>query len=266
MKSLFFKAVIAVMQADILLTIKLQQQIFVDPKRIALLKAIDATGSINQAAKLAKVSYKSAWDHLEAMNMISLKPLLERNTGGKNGGGTTLTNYAKRLLELYSLLENTQQKAFEILQDEQIPLDSLLAATARFSPQSSARNQFFGKIVAMNEVAGKVEVAVEIAKFPENITACITASSAKRLGLTLGKEVMLMVKAPWLHLYSQPQAVANCFQGEILQFIKMGEAQEIHLKIGEQECYATSKNIQQFQENQTVWVTIDPEQIILLTI
>ena len=48
-----------------------------------LLKEIQQCGSINQAAKNAKVSYKSAWDHLEAMNKISPRPLLERNTGGK---------------------------------------------------------------------------------------------------------------------------------------------------------------------------------------
>ena len=72
-------------QTEILLTIKLQQQLFVDPKRVRLLKEIRQSGSINQAAKNANVSYKSAWDHLEAMNAISPKPLLERNAGGKNG-------------------------------------------------------------------------------------------------------------------------------------------------------------------------------------
>ena len=84
-------------QTEILLTIKLHQELFIDPKRVRLLKEIKECGSINQAAKNAKVSYKSAWDHLEAMNKISPKPLLERNIGGKNGGGTSLTTYAERL-------------------------------------------------------------------------------------------------------------------------------------------------------------------------
>ncbi|MDU7945777.1 MAG: LysR family transcriptional regulator, partial [Haemophilus parainfluenzae] len=63
---------------EILLTIKLQQALFIVPKRVCLLKEIQQSGSINQAAKNAKVSYKSAWDHLEAMNKISPRPLLER--------------------------------------------------------------------------------------------------------------------------------------------------------------------------------------------
>ena len=50
------------MQAEILLTLKLQGSLFADPRRIALLKQIKATGSISQDAKLAGISYKSAWD------------------------------------------------------------------------------------------------------------------------------------------------------------------------------------------------------------
>ncbi len=36
------------MQAEILLTLKLQQRLFADPRRIALLKQIDSTGSISR--------------------------------------------------------------------------------------------------------------------------------------------------------------------------------------------------------------------------
>lgn len=86
------------MPTEILLTIKLNQTLFADPKRIALLKEIKQCGSINQAAKNCKISYKSAWDHLSQMNETSPKPLFERNAGGKNGGGTVLTGYAERLL------------------------------------------------------------------------------------------------------------------------------------------------------------------------
>ena len=55
------------MQAEILLTLKLQQRLFADPRRIALLKQIDQTGSISQGAKHAGISYKSAWDARTAL-------------------------------------------------------------------------------------------------------------------------------------------------------------------------------------------------------
>ncbi len=46
------------MQAEILLTLKLQQKLFADPRRISLLKHIALSGSISQGAKDAGISYK----------------------------------------------------------------------------------------------------------------------------------------------------------------------------------------------------------------
>ncbi|MDD2168057.1 TOBE domain-containing protein [Glaesserella parasuis] len=251
---------------EILLTIKLKQQLFVDPKRITLLKAIQECGSINQAAKNANVSYKSAWDHLEAMNNISPKPLLERNTGGKHGGGTALTPYAERLLQLYDLLEQTQAKAFAILQDESIPLDSLLTATAKFSLQSSARNQFFGTVTQLREEDVHCYVDIHIAEFPQDLTASITAQSAARLKLTQGKEVMLMVKAPWIEIHPEHPQRPNSLAAKVEAIYDKGEYKEIALNANGTECYATVKKAQPLQENQQVWIHIDPEQIVLVTI
>ena len=117
------------MQAEILLTLKLQQRLFADPRRIALLKQIDSTGSISQGAKNAGISYKSAWDAINEMNQLSEQTLVDRATGGKGGGGAVLTRYGQRLIQLYDLLAQIQQKAFDVLSDDDaLPLDSLLAA------------------------------------------------------------------------------------------------------------------------------------------
>ncbi len=114
------------MQAEILLTLKLQQRLFADPRRIALLKQIDQTGSISQGAKHAGISYKSAWDAINEMNQLSEQPLVDRATGGKGGGGAVLTRYGQRLIQLYDLLAQIQQKAFDVLSDDDtLPLDSL---------------------------------------------------------------------------------------------------------------------------------------------
>ena len=81
------------MQAEILLTLKLQGSLFADPRRIALLKQIKATGSISQGAKLAGISYKSAWDAINEMNQLTDDILVDRATGGKGGGGTTFIDF-----------------------------------------------------------------------------------------------------------------------------------------------------------------------------
>ncbi|TCK01909.1 molybdate transport system regulatory protein [Volucribacter psittacicida] len=252
---------------EILLSIKRHQQLFVDPKRIRLLQEIAQCGSINQAAKNAKVSYKSAWDHLQAMNDISPKPLLERNTGGKNGGGTQLTQYAIRLLQLYELLIQTQQKAFEILQDESIPLTNILNATARFSLQSSARNQLFGKVKIIEQHNAQTLIGIDIAGLSQLIYATITQKSAVRLQLILNKEIMLMFKAPWLKLSTQqptPLTRKNSFKGQISAITTQGTHQEIVVQVGNDiEFCALVNKPNDFQLNQVVWTYIEPESIIL---
>lgn len=258
------------LNTEILLTIKLQQQLFVDPKRVRLLKEIQKCGSINQAAKNAKVSYKSAWDHLAAMNDISPKPLLERNVGGKNGGGTELTIYAQRLLQLYDLLEKTQEKAFHILQDESLPLDSVLHATARFSLQSSARNQFFGKITHLRHENIHCFVDIDIDGFPTPLTVSITEKSAVRLKLAPGKEVMMMIKAPWIKIQhdAPPETMHNMFLANVKEITDKGEVEEVILTLGKEnvEFCATLPRSNRVKLHQDVWIHIDPEQIILATL
>lgn len=117
------------MQAEILLTLKLQQRLFADPRRIALLKQIEQTGSISQGAKNAGISYKSAWDAINEMNQLSEQTLVDRATGGKGGGGAVLTRYGQRLIQLYDLLAQIQQKAFDVLSD-----DDALPSTACWLP------------------------------------------------------------------------------------------------------------------------------------
>ena len=58
------------------------------PNRIALLAKIAECGSITQAAKAIGMSYKAAWDAIDAMNNLAGEPLVERLAGGKGGGGT----------------------------------------------------------------------------------------------------------------------------------------------------------------------------------
>lgn len=55
---------------------------------LELLERIDASGSISNAASTMGMSYKAAWQAVERMNNLSEHPLVERQTGGRHGGGT----------------------------------------------------------------------------------------------------------------------------------------------------------------------------------
>lgn len=216
------------MQAEILLTLRLQQKLFADPRRIALLKQIEQTGSISQGAKNAGISYKSAWDAINEMNTLSEQTLVDRATGGKGGGGAVLTRYGQRLIKLYDLLAQIQQKAFDVLSDDDaLPLDSLLAAISRFSLQTSARNQWFGTVTARDRAQVQQHVDILLADGTTRLKVAITAQSGERLGLDEGKEVLVLLKAPWVNITrdaEQAKTADNQLRGTIIQ-IERGEEQ-----------------------------------------
>jgi molybdate transport system regulatory protein len=131
------------------------------------------------------------------MNQLSEQTLVDRATGGKGGGGAVLTRYGQRLIQLYDLLAQIQQKAFDVLSDDDaLPLDSLLAAISRFSLQTSARNQWFGTITGRDHQQVQQHVEVLLADRQTRLKVAITAQSAERLGLDEGQEVLVLLKAP----------------------------------------------------------------------
>jgi len=73
--------------------------------RSCLLNAIDRHGSINRAAKEVDISYRKAWSYIDTMESRLGVRLVERKTGGRNGGGATLTETARQLIQNYEKME-----------------------------------------------------------------------------------------------------------------------------------------------------------------
>lgn len=78
-----------------------------------LLEAIDAHGSINQAAKDIHISYRRAWCYIKYMEERLGIKLVTRAAGGKHGGGAALTNDARKFLKQYAALEHGMQEAVD---------------------------------------------------------------------------------------------------------------------------------------------------------
>lgn len=74
------------------------------PGRLALLRAIDATGSISAAARQMGMSYRRAWLLVESMNHEFREPVVLRHIGGASGGGATLTPFGLNLTAHYDML------------------------------------------------------------------------------------------------------------------------------------------------------------------
>lgn len=85
--------------------------VFMDSKRLTLLRLIDKHGSLAAAARTMKLGYNTAWLWVMAMNHLSSSPLVERGSGGVNGGYSKLTRQGHRVIENYNKLNGSLKEA-----------------------------------------------------------------------------------------------------------------------------------------------------------
>jgi molybdate transport system regulatory protein len=160
------------------------------PGRIALLAKIAECGSITQAAKAIRMSYKAAWDAIDAMNNLAGEPLVERLAGGKGGGGTRLTARGEQLVANFRLIEREHRDFVQRLGG--VADDYLLVR--KMSMRTSARNQFSGTVTQVKRGAVNDEVVLEVAG-GHAIVAIVTHESVDNLGLQVGAEAFALVKS-----------------------------------------------------------------------
>lgn len=79
-------------------------ELFLNHKRIILLKLIKEKGSINAASRELRMSYQQAWQFIREMNEISPLPLVVRQRGGVNGGGARLTEFGEKTIKEFEKL------------------------------------------------------------------------------------------------------------------------------------------------------------------
>lgn len=168
--------------------------------RLALLAQIGECGSISQAAKAVGMSYKAAWDAVDAMNNLAGEPLVERLAGGKGGGGTRLTARGEQLVRNFQLLELEHRRFVERLGRHAAGLDEDYLIMRRVSMRTSARNQFFGTVASIRH--GSVNDEIELDVTGGQIIATITHASTLELGLCVGAEAFALIKAPAVILAS----------------------------------------------------------------
>ncbi len=171
---------------------------FLGRGRVELLKKIDELGSISKAAKALGMSYKKAWDNIDAMNSVAPKPIVETQTGGRGGGGARLTPYAKELIARYEELARRINEA----------------ATMEESPalQLSARNRVR---VRIKKIKRKNFDALITGEFDGGkLKALITIEALEELGLHEGDEALFLFKA------GAPGAKGeNCLKGMLIEHI-----------------------------------------------
>ncbi|MEN3113471.1 TOBE domain-containing protein [Uliginosibacterium paludis] len=172
---------------------------FLGDTRIRLLEAIELTGSISQAAREVPLSYKAAWDAVDAMNNLAEQPLVERAVGGKNGGGTQLTDYGRRVVTLYRAMEAEYQQALDRVTASLSNADAADPQALRRLMRSvgvtpSARNQFVGPVTTLRAGEVTFEVGIRFDGMNE-IVAQVSREGAEQLQLGIGRELHAWVNS-----------------------------------------------------------------------
>ncbi len=91
-----------------------------------LLEQIIASGSLSEAARQLHYSYRYAWMLVDAMNKAWGHPLVKTATGGRKGGGATLTELGHSVLSSYRNLQLTLEHFLD--QETQVFRASIRAA------------------------------------------------------------------------------------------------------------------------------------------
>jgi len=163
-------------------------------KRMALLAAIGQEGSISAAARKVGLSYKGAWDAVDAMNNLAGEALVIGTTGGRHGGGATLSERAVALLNTYEKLQREHERFMAQLARSGGFNSSNLELIQHIMIQTSARNNLAGTVAEVKHGAVNDEVILNIADGVD-IVATITSESVRSLGLKPGRRALAFIKA-----------------------------------------------------------------------
>src|SRR3972149_1339026 len=137
-----------------------------------ILREIETQQSLSKAAEKLGMSYRYVWNYVQKIHSALGERVVQ-----------TLTETGKSLLGEYTRLEGCLSE---------------FLSEAKFSEvkglKLSARNQFKGKVVAVEKGVITAKVKIEI-KVPAVITAVITKEAVEDLGLKVGDEVQAIVKS-----------------------------------------------------------------------
>lgn len=96
-------------QLKIKAQLMLGEEIAFGPGKADLLDAIRATGSISAAARHMGLSYRRAWQMVDAMNRLFREPLVRTAQGAR--GGASVTDVGEQVLARYRTLQRTLRNA-----------------------------------------------------------------------------------------------------------------------------------------------------------
>ncbi len=169
--------------------------------RLRLLEAVRDHGSISAAARAVGLSYKAAWDGVNAMNNLFDRPLVAGQTGGKSGGGAALTPAGEEVLSAFSSIESELARFAARLETRLSETASQISPASFWSlmMKTSARNMFRCTVKTIVEGAVNAEVLLDLAD-EQTLAAIVTRQSVADLGLEEGAACFALIKSSFVIL------------------------------------------------------------------
>jgi molybdate transport system regulatory protein len=168
-------------------------------ERVALIEAVDELGSISAAAKQLGLSYKGAWDAVQALNNLFDAPLIAAAPGGKAGGAAVATDRGRAVAlafrRMSAEIDATLAKLETTIAGAGAPSDLFWSLGMR----TSARNALRGVITAIRPGAVSGEVTLALAEGVE-IVAILTRRSIGELDLSVGTPAVALIKSSFVVL------------------------------------------------------------------
>lgn len=208
----------------------------VGSQRIALLEAIAAAGSISAAAKAIGLSYKGAWDAVQALNNLFDKPLVITRAGGRHGGSAEVTEEGVALVSAFRAVEGELGHALGAIEHRLAeapgPLRTLLWSLGM---KTSARNALRGVVDRVVDGAIDAEVVLTIGEGAE-VVAVVTRQSVRDLGLAPGRTAIALIKSSFVILVRDEgtlqTSARNTLRGVVTNVERGAVNDEVALDLG----------------------------------
>jgi molybdate transport system regulatory protein len=122
--------------SHVLLRLYLNSDRPLGPGKVKILESIRDGGSISQAARGMKMSYRSAWLLVDSMNALFKKPVVDTTLGGRGGGAAKLTDFGADVIQRYRTMERATRRA---IAKDLAALERSVRAPARKRRKTAAR-------------------------------------------------------------------------------------------------------------------------------
>ncbi|MBO9560035.1 MAG: TOBE domain-containing protein [Caulobacter sp.] len=205
----------------------------VGQERVALIEAIERLGSISAAAKQLGLSYKGAWDGVQALNNLFDAPLVAANAGGKAGGAAVVTPRGQAVIRAFRGVEREIGAALSRLEAGlETPNTGVGDLFWSLGLRTSARNALRGTVAAIEDGEVTARVAIDLGDGVE-IVSIITRRSREELDLAVGKPVIALIKSSFVVLAGQdaPEDGGNRLAGTVADREDGREVSEITLSL-----------------------------------